>query len=286
MTVRGKAVTAPELESAIAAGTHEALRHPRGAYSLAPLLFRDLGLHHSGLDPLQRLIVLADIAVAAHGQGGATLGTTAPRSSCPLERYLSNNTPHRGGYRLGKWIVEKLGSAEISIVKHVLELVHGVLLAGSIDFHEVKQGEVTSTHYGPGTDHPGVTGDHIPGQRLVFIVQVDMKVDLTTSEPDLVSCGELVGLRIPPPGPVAGVPIQWAPLLTEGDEPLLKHGDIDEDQKTGSNGRAKLVFTPRERSDPRIRRAAYRHGGGAAPARAAQASSRPSATTSAAWSRT
>jgi len=247
VTVHGEPATASALQSAISSGIAEATRRPRRATSLAPLLFRDLGLGHAQgqIDPLQRMILLADLAVASGRlQSGTALGMEKAGSKCPLDDYRPD--PHRAGYRIGKWLVKKGFGAAESYVKDVYELVHAVALAHAIDFHEVKQGEVTSTHYGPAGDHPGATGDHVPGQKLVFIVEVDMKVDLAKSEPDLVSCGALFGLKIPPPGPVPGVEIQWKPLLTEGFGRLLEHGTVTYTQTTDSRGQAVLRFTPND----------------------------------------
>ena len=93
VTVHAQPVTATALDSAIAAGTREAQGRPRSPLSLAPLLFRDLGLHHSGLDPLQRTILLADLAVAGGPlpSRGGTLG--AQKAKCPDRRPEAGPSP-------------------------------------------------------------------------------------------------------------------------------------------------------------------------------------------------
>ena len=77
-----------------------------------------------------------------------------------------------------------------------------------------------------------------------------MKADLARTEPDFVSCGELLGLKIPPPGPVPGVQIQWKPLLTEGFQRLIKHGTASYAETTDSHGQADLRFTPDDEAIP------------------------------------
>ena len=285
LTVRGIFCNRPlSWRVRIAAGTHEALRHPRGAYSLV------LRFSATWVSTIQASIRSTGCRPRRHCRRRAWAGRGNSRHDRaevepPLERYLSSKAPHRGGYRLGKWIVEKLGSAEVSIVKHVLELVHGVLLAGSIDFHEVKQGEVTSTHYGPGaTDHPGVTGDHIPVEPVVFIVQVDMKVDLTRTEPDLVSCGEKVEKRTPTAGPRRGSTDPAGAAADGGRRatPQARRHRRGSEDRVRWGWRQARLHTERTKRSPGFGepRSQLKHR------QAGAASGRPSATTSAAWSRT
>ena len=262
--VGGQPVTAEQLKTAIVKGTRAAKSSPRNVYSLAPLLVRDLGLRHSydtasdfsvdsmRLDALQRAVLIADVVVAAERSqaSGALLGASPAKAKCPLEEITQG--PHRAGWKIGKWLVEKYGIKTVKgITKHLLELLHAALLAQAIDFHEVKQGEVTDTHYGPAANHPGYTEPHYPGRQLVYTVEVDMSAHLAEKEPDAIACGALVGLKFPPPGPVKGVPIVWRTLLTsQGYDQLLEHGTITSQDETGSDGRATLRFTPSDEAVP------------------------------------
>jgi hypothetical protein len=273
LTAHGQPLTAEELRAAIVAGTVQARRSPTSPYSLAPLLVRDLGLRHAQpydtatnaslqgirLDALQRALLIADVVVAGErskpaADVRATSSVMSSSVKCPgFERLGPGDGPHPAGWKIGKWLIEKLPgiSSAKKALKHLLELFHAALLGPAIDFHEVKPEEVTSTHYGPAANHPDFTEPHYPGQQLFYRVEVDMRADLAKNEPDLVACGEDIGLKFPKQGPVGKVPIQWRTLLTsQGYDQLLEHGTITSQDETGSDGRAILLFRPKNEDFP------------------------------------
>jgi hypothetical protein len=115
-----------------------------------------------------------------------------------------------------------------------IDAIHGVVLSWGLEFRPAKgQKREVTAHYGP----EGHRGDKLP-RDIVFQIGVNMTLDIPKG---VVKCGELIGKRFPPKGPVAGMPIDWD---TSGFLTLLrKHGTVlRQDTKTNSKGLAVLHF--------------------------------------------
>jgi hypothetical protein len=69
---------------------------------------------------------------------------------------------------------------------------------------------------------------------------------------EVIACGRLLGLEIPPVGPVKGVPVNWQSLKGRYEyERLKKYGTIiQEERQTNERGLASLVLQPKEEKVP------------------------------------
>ncbi|MGE4426438.1 MAG: hypothetical protein AB7G37_08305 [Solirubrobacteraceae bacterium] len=79
--------------------------------------------------------------------------------------------------------------------------------------------------------------NHEPGQGNVLEIPVRVVNTEAIKMPERVDCGPLAGMKFPPKGPVANVPITWAT------PDLANHGEVicgEGCQKTGSDGYARL----------------------------------------------
>jgi hypothetical protein len=256
----GRAIGAGELLSVLRAGTRRALRAPSARGMFAGLLARELGLRHAkrydlarvrspdavGLDAVQHLLVLADLAAPGRARSGG-----APRSlaGSVCEALLENQL--KDAIKLGKWIAPIFKSLPpiIRFAAGALDILHASILSLGLDYKRAAGGEQNDgAHYGP-SGHAGENGEH---RDIVFQVGVRMLLDM----PDgVVKCGRLLGLDFPPKGPVEGVPIDWRSggefrLLSTYDR-LVKHGTvIRADPKTGKNGLAVFIFRTKDEPLP------------------------------------
>lgn len=260
----GRNLTPVELRTAIRTATVSALANPNDARSLGPLLVRELGLRHSTpfdtakveplakikLDSLQHMLYLADVVdwVARRQQLQSAFPAALATSPCALPSV-------RKASRLGKFVNSLIPIAK-EIAKAVgtpiLDVYHAITVGLSLEASQYPEVAIRKTHYGPAGDlHPASLG-HEPGWDLVFKVQVMMNVRW---DEDTVACGELANLKIPPAGPVPGIPVHWDTAVPSfpGYDDLKKHGTIiREDAMTGSNGVAMLILRPKKELMPTV----------------------------------
>lgn len=251
------------------------------------------------LDSLQAWLIGADVEIAvlrhirggAHARAaatsGAALASSLPDSCAELTQKneeLSKKIEEAIGGKVQKWIAEKglgmiydkvagalgrkvtrwgisnlpnwvvRGTYETvkaaSLVGPILDAIHGVLLAYSVDVRAVH--ESLSTHW---LHAPGETG-----RQMTFEVKVTMLDDYGELA---VKCGKLAGFEMPPPGPIEGVPILWGP----GSDSASLTPDMGTLEcsavcitKTGKDGIARVVFTPRTEEIPGVGLEREAHG--------------------------
>jgi hypothetical protein len=132
------------------------------------------------------------------------------------------------------------------LVTHIVDGLHGVLLAYSLKVQATTDQRL-ATHYGPAGHAP------LAGKPIDFGISVVMQDDIGGG---LVNCLALVGVKIPPKGPVEGVPILWS-TRTLGN--LSQHGTFSPPEQkllglaksvTDKSGVATLTFTPRDEMFP------------------------------------
>jgi hypothetical protein len=125
-----------------------------------------------------------------------------------------------------------VGSKALEAAGIILDGAHAVVVADSFEAKSLDQ--LLTTHW----------GHNSPGKQLVFRVLVTMKDDLGDKA---VKCGKLLGAEIPPPGPVAGVPIVFEQVFTKltPTDGTWDCSDLACQKKTGSNGIASVTFTPK-----------------------------------------
>ncbi len=131
----------------------------------------------------------------------------------------------------------------INIAKPILDALHGMLLAFSID---VRSG---GERLGPVHWYHDPTE---PGHQMTFETKVTM---LDNYGELLVKCGSLAGFEMPPPGGVKGVLVGWTEA--EATKPLWPDmGSVNCSTvcvtKTGEDGIARLTFTPKQELVPGI----------------------------------
>jgi len=248
-------VDADTLRQALRAAVQSSAAAPDDPSSLVFLLVRELGLRHATpydmlqevpqeqlqFDALQTLLIEADVlvpvireGVSMDRNGGARLAANSSRHGLAAPALqpgpCENMTGLSGTSPFLKYGLGLIPGAAIPVL--VLDMIHGEMLAYSVDVRAVS--ETQSTHY----------GHQSPGAEMRFQIQVKMLDDYGDF---LVNCGALAGYQIPKPGGIPGIGILWT---TEG---LEKHGDISyepPDEKTDANGIATLVFKPKREKRP------------------------------------
>jgi hypothetical protein len=135
---------------------------------------------------------------------------------------------------LPRWAVRGLYDAgrAAEYANPVIELVHGELLAYSVDVRALETALPAIHWWHTGND----------GTKLTFRVKVTMMDDYGDTA---VKCGSLLGFDVPPPGGIKDVMVTW----TQAQNDLRKQGKLDCATvacitKTGDDGIARLVFTP------------------------------------------
>ncbi|MBA3716834.1 MAG: PD40 domain-containing protein [Actinobacteria bacterium] len=250
----GRDLSPEELRQVLLAGVRKAAASPRAPSSVVPLLARELGRLHASpydmlrnvpadslrLDPLQSFLFVTDVAVAAVKGGKVQPGLRRPSlvhaPSAAASRCAGEASNAAEDIAFGKWtltIVNKLG-AQVKLVAIIIDAIHGPALAFSVKVTAASP-QLQETHYGPAGHAANA------GQVLRFRV----KVEMLDAYPDFViECGALIGMKFPKKGPIPGVSVFWE----QAEASLEKHGKITHepaDAKTGADGIATLVFTPK-----------------------------------------
>jgi hypothetical protein len=152
----------------------------------------------------------------------------------------------RWGIRnLPRWAVRGTYTVikHLNLAKPILDALHGVLLAFSVDVRAVHErlGPVHWLHS---------AGDS--GHQMTFETKVTMLDDYGEL---LVKCGSLAGFKMPPKGPMEGVLVGW----TEGEKTKPLWPDLGSVgctvvcvTETGKDGIARLTFTPKQELIPGI----------------------------------
>lgn len=165
---------------------------------------------------------------------------------------LGRKVTRWGISNLPNWIVR--GTYETvkaaSLVGPILDAIHGVLLSYSVDVRAVHESLSTHWLHAPGEG----------GRQMTFEVKVTMLDDYGELA---VKCGKLAGFQMPPPGPIEGVPVLWGP----GNDSASLAPDMGTLEcsalcitKTGKDGIAKVVFTPRTEEIPGVGLERESHG--------------------------
>jgi hypothetical protein len=260
----GAPVDADTIRQILVSGVQDAQSHPSDAQSLVPLLVRDLGLGHSQpydlaanpstdsvqLDALQQLLVVIDLtypelqqSTTTSAVARASFGRLLRTHALPAEDSCTSQLAQLTGGTLpfGKWgvaLLPKIG-AIAGATTGVLDMIHGMMLAYSVKVSTTSP-ELQTTHEGPA----GHAAD--AGKVLRFSVKVEMQDDYGDTA---VNCGTMAGFTLPKPGPISGVPILWEQAVND----ISPYGSLSydpQDHKTGSDGIASLVFTPRDEAYP------------------------------------
>ena len=237
------------IAAGLASTVRSAVARPSARSSLVPLLVRELGLRRgvdlargvpptARLDPLQTLLVLADVSVGV-AKRFPVLRAVSAVDGGPCSGQGANAAGGASSFgQLLLGLIKQVGPV-IKIVTASAWPFHGVLLAYSVHV-EARSPELQQTHYGPGGHHAGA------GQELRFKVLVRMRDDVGEI---LLSCGPLAGLKFPGQGPIPGVAMLWE----QAESSLQAHGTVaydPADGKTGPDGTATLVFTPKDEKVP------------------------------------
>ncbi len=242
------------VRQALVAEVQAAMGSPSDPSSIIPLLVRQLGLvqnYDLAQDPpasqlhfsaLQKYLILLDAGLGALKQitpqqnVGSLLAATSDVIKSNSAFASGNPCGNAGaGGNLASW---NTGTLFANLVKN-LQLLPAQLSQGTIvdGLHSetialgMKLTPVTSAvgpvHYGHGA----------PGQTQIFGVLVESTVEPSQSA---VAAGWLAGITVPSSGPVANYPVNWVY------DSLIRHGDIQADVATGTDGVARLSFTPRQ----------------------------------------
>lgn len=131
----------------------------------------------------------------------------------------------------------------VNLAKPILDALHGVLLAFSIDVRGGAE-RVGPVHWYHSAGESG--------HQMVFETKVTM---LDNYGELLVKCGTLAGFQMPPPGPVKGVLVGWTEA--EATKPLWPDmGSVGCTvicvTETNEQGVARLTFTPKQELIPGI----------------------------------
>jgi hypothetical protein len=240
----GAELSGDVLAARLAAGTRSALAHPRDRLSLVPLLVRELGLRQARrydlasaqpdqirLDGLQSVLIGADVASAALRMHPAL---KAASSGGPCSNQAADAVKEVMPF--GKWGLGliKAVAGPLKVAAITLDAIHGPALAYSVQVRPLSTG-VQTTHYGPAGHNAGAGN----------VLRLRMLVEMLDDYGDfVVKCGPLVGMKFPKRGGIPGVKILWDQALGN----LEPHGTIayePADGKTGPDGVATLVFTPK-----------------------------------------
>lgn len=275
LVAAGKPLPGAALQSAIRAAVSKALRKPNSAGAFVADVVRDLGLRrHKGrfdlaksstpasamaFDPVQALIIGGDLAIGAaqlRANGAADVFTArgVPDPTAPIAHIADH--PCQGldsikeamtGGKLGASILGGVVSETVRLVVVSIDAPHGVYMATAIAATPLTSTS-QSTHYGPA----GHTTD--AGKALTMSVEV-----FNYSNPDEfdIHCGPLLGMKFPPYGPMKGIGVTWSGLadvsFLHTSLNLGQYGTVSynpEDQQTGHDGVASLVFTPKDEEIP------------------------------------
>ena len=251
-------LSSTQLRQVLLAGVRKAAAGPRAASSVVPLLVRELGLRHSPsydllrdvpadsvrLDPLQSYLFVTDVAVAAIKRHKVehvrrtSRGASGPAGPCSGELAAAAKEV----MPFGKWAgsVIKAIKDPIKAIAITIDAIHGPALAFSVRVTSETPAYAEQTHYGPTGHHP------LAGEVLRLRVKVEMLDDYGEF---IVKCGGLIGMKFPKKGPIPDIPIIWVNLESS----LEKHGTIayvPANKKTGPDGIATLVFTPKDEVIP------------------------------------
>jgi hypothetical protein len=260
-------ITAEAFQQTLEQGVQAASKNPQDPYSLVLLLVRELGTRHDQpydlfnnvpaqqlqFDALQTFLITTDIAwVPLHQTSFLAPGRSIAllQNELGVERVAYIDTPCTGfgsniGSAVAPWGKYVAGIAVgakwatgAAVVPLITEMIHGEMLAYSVQVKMVEGNAQQLTHYGPAGHASNA------GKELRFHLKVDMLDDYGDT---LINCGALAGYTIPKPGGIASVPMIWE---THG---LEQYGTISYDppnQKTGADGVAALIFQPKNEMFP------------------------------------
>jgi hypothetical protein len=271
---------AGELRQALLTGVRDATEKSNASPSLAPLLFRELGLRQTPsydaarngeleafkLDALQCFLVMAEIVTPvvraprevafvplsghlasmvqptnfAGGSIGATVQLVGVERGPDQPR--GNNPEGNKGETWLPRVVRDLNEVRKGI-KIIIKDFHAVLMSLCIIVESMPPA-LLQTHYGPASGNHRDSELITPGTKLEFRVLVTMVADLPET---VVKYGPLVGFKAPKKGPVAGMHMIWESISgTEGATTGIgKHGSVSGGEVTGPDGIATVVFTPK-----------------------------------------
>ena len=286
----GKPLPAGLLSEALRDGTRVALKKPTAGRELLPLVVRNLGLKHKfdtakgiaatqKLDTIQGTLIVAAIAypalrnitIQAARSRMSAVATDLPGFCAKLKEaidkfqkehpdeakkigkageqiveVIKDKAAKWGAEHLPGWVVKSavaIGAAAERIAPFVGAL-HGAALAYSTDVKALEK-SLADVHW----THSGA-----PDTRT-FRVKVTMLDDYGDL---LVKCGDLAGIKLPPKGPVEGVWVSWTQQQATRDLKLLGKLDCTTAlgvvcaSKTGADGIARLVFTPKKEPIPGV----------------------------------
>jgi len=279
LQINNKAPTAEDVLRALRLAIIDSRQNPEDPFSLVPLLIQEIGLQRKDspydlgqeqpveqvhLDGLQVFLIIGDVLLpyvyaiepiegpidtsGMIGGGGLSAPRPVQTEDCGPFSEDEADIPYWGKtlirmanlvsklipqLKAGGRVLGPLAAGFVSI-----EAIHGVLLALGIEVKEMEP-RVGPTHYGHGS----------PGKKLEFRIRVFNHLDIPEL---LVKCGWVTTVEFPPKGPVSGVDVVWFT------DTLKDHGKLDCASgrvfscysTTGSDGIAKLTFTPKDETPP------------------------------------
>ena len=284
LQIEGTAPTAQDVLRGLQQAIIDSRENPDDPYSLVPFLIQEIGLQRKDspydlaqeqtveqvrLDGLQSLLVLGDLLlpyvyatdpIEGPVDLGGTIGRGGLAAPLPIQTDDCAGLLDPDNAKIPYWgktliraaklttsgasiVVPKLRVAgrvlgPLAAALVTIEALHGVMLAVGIEVKEL-EARVGPTHYGHGS----------PGKKLEFRIRVVNHMDIPEA---LVNCGWLATVEFPPQGPVSGVDVVWFA------DDLKNHGTLDCTSgyvfpcysTTGSDGIAKLTFTPKDETRP------------------------------------
>lgn len=248
-TAGSEPITAERLRTALIGSARIAAEQPHSPRARLPLLLRELGLrqqpaydllHDVGaeqlrLDPLQILLITADL----------TARQQASTAAFELERTLAQvgcGREIRGSFAgIASFVAGALDELNVGADAHLANSLHLLLSVLSTTLSS------QSTHYAPGPHQAEA------GRELRFGILVTVGVPGNRFSPGQLTCGGLAGVTFPNPGSVPRANVEWksfeGPTLRKPGE-LERHGTVATSVLTDPNGKAEYVLTPKREAVP------------------------------------
>jgi hypothetical protein len=253
-----KPLTTARLAGALASRTQRARRRPRNRFSLPMLLARELGLRQQPradtarrasaraiqLSRVQRWLVLTEIVtgqardIASRPRAGQAQIDLPPSAEPPgnrdeLEDVCGISARGRQWSSFGQTLGGVV-SDTVNGIQVVVSALHSTFLEDLIVV--TSDAWRTNGHHGP-AEHAIGQGS---GNQFTFVINVAARYSESIKEVEqLVKCGPLYGIQMPPPGRLPNVPVRWE--ASAGYATLLEHGQVTyQDKVTGNDGSARL----------------------------------------------
>jgi hypothetical protein len=264
---RGGPLTGDAVRRVLTAKSKSALARPRRAWSLVPLLVRELGRLQRPAYDLARGVTADRLRLDGLQVALLVADSTVPAARRAARRPAAVRSPQAAGVCgtfmgvpvvpvFGDFALNGSGSTSASALATLVSAAHGLLLGTvAVELRALGDG-VARTHYGPAGHVPG---SDEAGRRLRFSVLVT-----SWTAGGGVPCGALAGLALPA-GPVRGAEVVWDTGSNEG---LGRYGRVTPVPRgplpgtgtTDGSGSATLEFHPNDEALPGLGRETVKVG--------------------------